>query len=215
MPTNVDPTRTALAPEGSSENAVTARRSGEAPSRFLRWLDDHSGVLIASAVAALIAGYFGNKSIEIQTSARFVEIAAGILSERAEPEAEGIRRWATLILDKHSGIPFTSDTRQALIDSIRLHTPSMQTGIGVDLKIDGFDGQISLRGRNSFVYSWEAVGATACMLTAPETSGIDLSGTGTINRGHKWFPKAGQPVIFTILCTDGTNNVADTMTITE
>ncbi|MFK8328427.1 hypothetical protein M2D63_000205 [Pseudomonas sp. BJa5] len=80
--------------------------------------------VIAAVVIPLAVAWVGNsystalKEREVQ--GRFVELAVQILREEPSKQAAGLRDWATDVLNKYSGVPFSPATKRALIESTPL-----------------------------------------------------------------------------------------------
>jgi len=80
--------------------------------------------VIAAVVIPLAVAWVGNgfstalKEREIQ--GKFVELAVQILREEPSKQAAGLRGWATEVLNKYSGVPFSAETKKALIESTPL-----------------------------------------------------------------------------------------------
>lgn len=97
---------------------------------------------ISSVITALvipILGYiFANQGKERETQSKFVELALGILKESPTAEKEDVRKWATSIVDKYSGVPLNAKTQLSLVNSLSLpssvtSTPDSNYVQGVDL----------------------------------------------------------------------------------
>ncbi|MFK0089732.1 hypothetical protein ACIQUS_20850 [Pseudomonas sp. NPDC090755] len=80
--------------------------------------------VVAAIVIPLAVAWVGNgfstalKEREIQ--GKFVELAVQILREEPSKQAAGLRDWATEVLNKYSGVPFSAETKKALIESTPL-----------------------------------------------------------------------------------------------
>lgn len=80
--------------------------------------------MVAAVVIPLAVAWVGNgfstalKEREIQ--GKFVELAVQILREEPSKQAAGLRDWATEVLNKYSGVPFSAETKKALIESTPL-----------------------------------------------------------------------------------------------
>ena len=85
----------------------------------------------------------------------------------------------------------------------------------VDIKAEGSDGPVNITSGNSFSFTWTSTGATACQLTSPSgVSGVSVSGSdGPVGSSHPWYPAVGSSVTLTLNCTDGVNNMSDSVTI--
>jgi hypothetical protein len=76
--------------------------------------------LVIPIVIAII-GYFVNASLkEREVQGKFVELAVAILREPVKGEDRPIRIWATEVVNKYSGVPFSDQTRGVLIDKLSL-----------------------------------------------------------------------------------------------
>ncbi|MHB1330417.1 MAG: peptidoglycan-binding domain-containing protein [Minisyncoccota bacterium] len=84
----------------------------------------------------------------------------------------------------------------------------------IDVKANGSDGPITLTDGETYTYTWTSSNSTSCEQTSPETSGISLSGSSeTIGTGHSYYPSEAFPITITVVCTDGTENASDSVTI--
>jgi hypothetical protein len=91
---------------------------------------------------------------------------------------------------------------------------SVFAALSADIKVNGSDGPVTINSTESFTYSWSSTDATACQMTSPITSGVTLSGTGApLNPGDQFYPAVGSSVTLTLVCTDGTNNSTDSVTV--
>ena len=107
-----------MAPLDSSGNPSAAA------SREQAWERAKSAATILSAIAipvvvAIVGNSFSSAMKEREVQGKFVELAVQILREEPTKQDAGLRSWATTILNDYSGVPFSADTRNALIQ----HTP--------------------------------------------------------------------------------------------
>lgn len=93
------------------------------------WEKAKTASSIASAIVIpLVLLWIGNgftsalKERELQ--GKFVELAVQILREEPDKQAAGLRDWATQVLNNYSGVPFSAETKKALIDNTRLPSGS-------------------------------------------------------------------------------------------
>lgn len=93
------------------------------------WEVAKSASTVLSAVALpIVLAFVGNsvtsavKEREIQ--GKFVELAVQILREQPSKQETGLREWATQVLNQFSGVPFSSETKKALIESTPLPSAS-------------------------------------------------------------------------------------------
>jgi predicted chitinase len=101
--------------------------SGNPPatsSREQAWERAKSAATILSAIAipvvvAIVGNSFSSAMKEREVQGKFVELAVQILRKEPTKQDAGLRSWATTILNDYSGVPFSADTRNALIQ----HTP--------------------------------------------------------------------------------------------
>ena len=75
---------------------------------------------LAAMVIPLAVGYTGyvySSAIkERELQGKFVELAVGILREPPDPNSGGeIRKWATTVIDRYSGVPLSEEVRKELI----------------------------------------------------------------------------------------------------
>ena len=119
-----------MAPLDSSGNPSAAA------SREQAWERAKSAATILSAIAipvvvAIVGNSFSSAMKEREVQGKFVELAVQILREEPTKQDAGLRSWATTILNDYSGVPFSADTRNALIQ----HTP---------LPINRYEGRTDL-----------------------------------------------------------------------
>ncbi len=78
-----------------------------------------AAILIPLAIA--IVGNEYSKSIkEKEAQSHFVELALNILTSEPNIKQMDLREWATQVIDKYSGIPFSDSTKQNLISNYSL-----------------------------------------------------------------------------------------------
>ncbi|MDB5194341.1 MAG: secreted agglutinin [Parcubacteria group bacterium] len=85
--------------------------------------------------------------------------------------------------------------------------------LSVDLKANGQDALTLATSTDSFTVSLSAPGATACQMTVPAASGVDVAMSSVIAPGHPWYPAVGGSTTFTVTCTNGVNNLSDTVVV--
>src|SRR5262245_9038497 len=117
-------------------------------SREQAWERAKSAATILSAIAipvvvAIVGNSFSSAMKEREVQGKFVELAVQILREEPTKQDAGLRSWATTILNDYSGVPFSADTRDALIQ----HTPLPQPGDSA--KFIG-RGYLQLTGRTNY-----------------------------------------------------------------
>jgi len=91
----------------------------------------------AAVLIPLAIAYLGNQvsaaNKQRDSETKFVELATAILAkdpkEAASPESKGLRRWAVAVINKFSGVPFSADTAEALIQSTQLPQVLVQTEV--------------------------------------------------------------------------------------
>lgn len=77
-----------------------------------------------------------------------------------------------------------------------------------------FPAHVILESGEPFTFSWNSIGKTACMLTSPDTSGVDSMGTSSsIGPGHPWYPMPDRPTVFRFVCTEGFTNDPDSLVV--
>jgi hypothetical protein len=88
-----------------------------------------NSILAAGVVSAIIsssvtfgATYFSSSR---ENDAKMVEMALGILRAVPSENVIAARSWAIRVIDAHSGTPFTSDEKNALLKNAIPYVPSM------------------------------------------------------------------------------------------
>lgn len=113
-------------------------------------------------------------------------------------------------------ITCTNGTQNAT-DSVVIQLVSSGGGGGptVDIKANGVDTTLTITPGETYVYTWTSANATACQMTTPVQSGVNLAGTSVaIGPGSPFYPPGiGQDVTITIVCTNGTQNATDSVII--
>lgn len=105
--------------------------------------------------------------------------------------------------------------------NILLHVLAAGTGIRAQpldwinarVSVDGVRHRIDITDTTPLHVAWLAPRASACQMTAPEQSGIDIIGTSQIEPSHPWFPRAGDSTTFSIVCTNGWTNSYDSIIV--
>lgn len=122
---------------------------------------------------------------------------------------------------QNNNLLFKNSRRLAAVLLVLVLANSVPSGIlraagpSVDLKVNGSDGPVTLNTGDTYTYTWNSNGASACQMTSPVISGVSLAGTSdTIDSGNTaFYPTAGLPVTLSISCTDGTTSATDSVTI--
>ncbi len=84
-----------------------------------------AAVLIPVVVAFIGHGY--TKAVkERELQGRFIELAVSILREKPTETNANLRTWATSVIDKYSGLPFTDPAREDLIQRITIPQPQVE-----------------------------------------------------------------------------------------
>ncbi len=170
--------------------------------------------LLVSLASSFTVGVFANLSSTRETGVKLVAIAAEILRMQPTPASKPLRGWAVDILNKHSGVTFSDSARGSVIDSVQF--PTVLPRPTLDVKVNGFDGPVSVGHTEKFRVSWESVNASACQQISPAKSSISLSGlTSPIVMGHPWYPAPGASSVIAIACTNGEVNVIDSVVVTR
>ncbi len=73
------------------------------------------GGAVAVAVAALVTGWFSFASKDEELRVHLVEIAIGILRADPKEDVTPARAWAIDVIERNSGVLFTSEDRAALL----------------------------------------------------------------------------------------------------
>jgi hypothetical protein len=71
-------------------------------------------------VLLVIGQLFSSAVKEREVEGRFVELAVEVLREQPDEQTRGLRAWGIKVLDQYSGIPFSTDTAEALIERVPL-----------------------------------------------------------------------------------------------
>lgn len=90
------------------------------------WLDQLQALatVVAAVLIPLVVGIMGHlftravKEREVQ--GKFVELAVEILREPPAEGTESIRRWATQVVDRYSGVPLPKEAREDLVARVGL-----------------------------------------------------------------------------------------------
>ena len=85
-----------------------------------------SAFLAATIIPITIAitGHVFSKAIkERELQGKFVELAVDILKSEPTADNRNIRKWATQVIDKYSGIPLGADASRELIETTRITEP--------------------------------------------------------------------------------------------
>ncbi len=97
--------------------------------------------MISILAIPLVVAYIGNdftKSIkEREIQGKFVELAINILNQQPTKENVNIREWATEVIDKYSGVPFTKETQKDLINNLPLNISEIYKDIVLPKTSDG------------------------------------------------------------------------------
>ena len=76
--------------------------------------------IVIPLVLLIVGNGFTRGIKERELQGKFVELSVQILREEPTKQDEGLREWATDVLNKYSGVPFTPATKKALIESTPL-----------------------------------------------------------------------------------------------
>lgn len=73
-------------------------------------------------VLLVVGNNYSSAIKERELQGQFVGLAVQILTEEPTKQTEGLRDWATQVLNKYSGVPFKEETQKALIENTPLPT---------------------------------------------------------------------------------------------
>lgn len=90
------------------------------PWEKLRTISSIIAAIVIPVAVAWVGNDFSKALKEREIQGKFVELAVQILREEPSKQAEGLRDWATEVLNKYSGVPFSAETKKALIESTPL-----------------------------------------------------------------------------------------------
>ena len=80
--------------------------------------------IVIPIVLLWIGNNFSTALKERELQGKFIELAVQILREEPTKQAAGLRDWATQVLNNYSGVPFTLETKRALIENTPLPSSS-------------------------------------------------------------------------------------------
>ena len=98
--------------------APTANKAD--PWEKLRTISSVIAAIVIPVAVAWVGNDFSKALKEREIQGKFVELAVQILREEPSKQAAGLRDWATEVLNKYSGVPFSAETKKALIESTPL-----------------------------------------------------------------------------------------------
>jgi len=112
-------------PEPTSHAASPISSPAAAATRIDPWekLKTVSSIIAAIVIPLAVAWVgdgFSQALKEREIQGKFVELAVQILREEPSKQEAGLRDWATQVLNKYSGVPFSAETKKALIESTPL-----------------------------------------------------------------------------------------------
>ncbi|EJG1207137.1 hypothetical protein CVA86_RS21745 [Vibrio parahaemolyticus] len=82
---------------------------------------------IATVVIPLVIAFIGHqytvalKDKDVQL--RFVELSIGVLSEEPTKDNQALRTWAARVVDKYSGVEFTKEELESIVNTVKFPTP--------------------------------------------------------------------------------------------
>lgn len=76
--------------------------------------------VVIPVVLLVVGNWYSTAIKEREIESQFVELAVEILREEPRPETENLRRWATEVIDRYSGVTLPTQTRDDLIGTISL-----------------------------------------------------------------------------------------------
>jgi hypothetical protein len=112
-------------PESKSQADSSTSPPAAAATRIDPWekLKTISSIIAAIVIPLAVAWVgdgFSKALKEREIQGKFVELAVQILREEPSKQEAGLRDWATEVLNKYSGVPFSAETKKALIESTPL-----------------------------------------------------------------------------------------------
>ena len=90
------------------------------PWEKLKTISSVIAAIVIPVAVAWVGDGFSQALKEREIQGKFVELAVQILREEPSKQAAGLRDWATEVLNKYSGVPFSAETKKALIESTPL-----------------------------------------------------------------------------------------------
>ena len=143
----------------SDEHPVLLNSAGkEMPTaKGFDWEKFRNILLAISAVATpVIVGWLGSEyaraTKEREVQGKFVELAITILQKPPSDDQANLRTWATAMLDKYSGMPFSNSARSDLISKVSISAE----GVEIDGTIIDSDTHKGIAG--AFVNGISAIG---------------------------------------------------------
>ncbi len=98
--------------------------------------------LIASLLVPIVIAFVGNEYSsalkESENRLRYTELAIEILNEPPVPTNKNIRGWAIDVVNKYSGVPINSKTKQEMLDSPILEVEKFVANEWAPLFIENF-----------------------------------------------------------------------------
>ncbi len=79
-----------------------------------------ASAVVIPVVLLWVGDNFSKAIKERELQGKFVELAVQILREEPSKQANGLRDWATEVLNEYSGVPFSPETKKALIETTPL-----------------------------------------------------------------------------------------------
>lgn len=83
----------------------------------LKDINGYVATLIIPIVIVIIANIFSKAINERALEGKFVELAVKILSDTPNEESRSVRKWATDVINKYSGVPLGDVATKALIET--------------------------------------------------------------------------------------------------
>jgi hypothetical protein len=100
----------------TSGNSLSAHRNNVDAWERAKSVSSIASAVVIPVVLLWVGNSFTSAIKERELQGKFVELAVQILREEPEKQALGLRDWATQVLDKYSGIPFSNETKKALVE---------------------------------------------------------------------------------------------------
>ncbi len=80
------------------------------------------GIIVIPIVLAVVGNQYTETVKDKEVHGKLVELAINILDKEPSKNDNNIRKWATKVIDKYSGVPFGDSTQKDLIEKIPLNS---------------------------------------------------------------------------------------------
>jgi hypothetical protein len=105
-----------------------------------RWFSILAGVTAFSTiVSAVIASVVASSASKREADLKWVDLAVHILQDSITPGKKNLRLWAINLFDHYSEVPLPGETRDALLDSLRLPSSPVYLRWSADGHLLGID----------------------------------------------------------------------------